>query len=85
MQKKLHDLSDPYIEAAIDFQEGSPLLLSDKQVKGPQLRIGEPSTLGNSIMRKKTTAGGCTRASRSASMIAASSAPSLPVTRMRTP
>ena len=43
MQKKLHDLSDPYIEAAIDFQEGSPLLLSDKQVKGPQLRIGEPS------------------------------------------
>ena len=59
MQKKLHDLSDPYIEAAIDFQEGSPLLLSDKQVKGPQLRIGEPSTLGNSIMRKKTTAGGC--------------------------
>ena len=41
MQKKLHDLSDPYIEAAIDFQEGSPLLLCDKQVKGLQLRIGK--------------------------------------------
>ena len=40
MQKRTHVLSDPYIEAAIDFQEGEPLLLRDVEVGGLQLRIG---------------------------------------------
>ena len=53
MQKRTHVLSDPYIEAAIDFQEGEPLLLRDMEVSGLQLRIGRRKHVWQFYQEKK--------------------------------
>lgn len=41
MEKKTADLHDGLIDAAIDFQQGEPMLMRDSRVKGLQIRLGK--------------------------------------------